>query len=76
MNELGELRPSQLIYTFGVGALVDLPNISALILGLDDWNTLHCTEISEDRLLAALQRRVGSQLEKLYLPRFYSTKVD
>src|SRR5258707_6489066 len=68
MNELGELRPSQLIYTFGVGALVDLPNISALILGLDDWNTLHCTEISEDRLLAALQRRVGSQLEKLYLP--------
>jgi hypothetical protein len=68
MNELGELRPSQLIYTFGVGALLDLPNISALILGLDDWNTLHCTEITEDRLLAALQLRVGAQVEKLYLP--------
>jgi hypothetical protein len=68
MNELGELRPSQLIYTFGVGALLDLPNISALILGLDDWNTLHCTEITEDRLLAALQRRLGAQVKKLYLP--------
>ena len=30
MNELGELRPSQLIFTFGVGSLVDLPNMSAL----------------------------------------------
>jgi phosphatidylserine/phosphatidylglycerophosphate/cardiolipin synthase-like enzyme len=39
MNELGDLRPSQLIYTFGVGAILDLPNTSALILGLDDWDT-------------------------------------
>ena len=30
MNELGEIRPSQLIFTFGVGSLIDLPNISAL----------------------------------------------
>jgi len=39
MNELGELRPSQLMFTFGVGALVDLPNMSAIVLGLDDWDT-------------------------------------
>ena len=68
MNELGELRPSQLIYTFGVGALLDLPNTSALILGLDDWDTRHCTEISEERLLRAVQSRLGTQLKKLYLP--------
>lgn len=68
MNELGELKPSQLIYTFGVGALVDLPNISALILGLDDWDTRRCTEISEDRLLSALQHRFGPQIKKLYVP--------
>lgn len=68
MNELGDLRPSQLIYTFGVGALLDLPNTSALILGLDDWDTRYCTEITEDRLLAAIQRRLGQQVKKLYLP--------
>src|SRR5260370_25363178 len=68
MNELGDLRPSQLIYTFGVGALLDLPNASALILGLDDWDTSYCTEIIEDRLLAALQKRLGPQIKKLNLP--------
>ena len=68
MNELGDLRPSQLVYTFGVGALLDLPNISALILGLDDWDTRYCTEIAEERLLGAVQRRLGSQVKKLHLP--------
>src|ERR1700674_1022672 len=68
MNELGELRPSQLIFTFGVGALVDLPNMSAIVLGLDDWDTRYCTEIAEDRLVAAIQNRLGSQMMTLYLP--------
>jgi hypothetical protein len=68
MNELGELRPSQLIYTFGVGALLDLPNTSAIILGLDDWDTRYCTEITEERLLGAIQARLGPQVKKLNLP--------
>jgi predicted DNA-binding WGR domain protein len=68
MNELGELRPSQLIYTFGVGAIMDLPNMSALILGLDDWDTLQCQEIIEERLLAAVQQRMGPQVRQLMLP--------
>lgn len=68
MNTLGDLRPSQLIYTFGVGALLDLPNASALIMGLDDWDTRYCTEITEERLLGAIQRRLGTQVKKLNLP--------
>ena len=68
MNELGELRPSQLIFTFGIGSLVDLPNMSALVMGLDDWDTRYCKEIEEDRLVAAVQKRLGSQITKLYLP--------
>ena len=72
MNELGDIRPSQLIFTFGVGALLDLPNMSALVMGLDDWDTRYCQEITEDRLLAALQRRLGGQLNKLFLPRIKS----
>jgi hypothetical protein len=68
MNEIGDLRPSQLIYTFGVGALIDLPNMSSLIMGLDDWDTRRCTEIIEERLLAAIQSKRGSQLKRLLLP--------
>jgi hypothetical protein len=78
MNEIGEIRPTQLIYTFGVGALIDLPNMSALVMGLDDWNTQYCREIQEDRLIAAIQRRLGPQVSKLYLPPIMldDTKID
>lgn len=68
MNELGELRPSQLIFTFGIGSLVDLPNMSAMVMGLDDWDTRYCRELEEDRLVAAVQKRLGPQMSKLYLP--------
>jgi hypothetical protein len=67
MNELGEIRPSQLIFTFGVGSLIDLPNMSALVMGLDDWDTTYCSEISEDRLVAAIQS-AGAQMSRLYRP--------
>lgn len=73
MNELGELRPSQLIFTFGVGSLVDLPNMSAMVMGLEDWDPRYCKEIEEDRLVAAIQKRLGQQMTKLYLP---PTKLD
>lgn len=68
MNELGQIRPSQLIFTFGVGALIDLPNMSALVMGLNDWDTRYAKEIEEDRLVAAIQKRLGPQMSKLYLP--------
>jgi len=68
MNELGDLRPSQLIYTFGVGALIDLPHLSGLVMGLDDWDTRYATEIHEERLLKALQQKEGNQLKRLLLP--------
>lgn len=68
MNELGELRPSQLIFTFGIGSLVDLPNMSAMVMGIDDWDIRYCKEVDEDRLVAAIQKRLGPQLRSLYLP--------
>jgi hypothetical protein len=76
MNELGELRPTQLIFTFGIGSLIDLPNMSALVMGLDDWDTRYCKEIEEDRLVAALQKRVGAQMGKLYLPPIKLDSMD
>ena len=68
MSALGELRPSQFIFTFGVGALLDLPQLSVMILGLQNWDVRYSHEINEDRLLAALQRRLGRQVRRLLLP--------
>jgi hypothetical protein len=68
MKELGTLRPSQMIFTFGVGSLIDLPQMSVMVMGLDDWDTTHCREITEDRLVAAIRKRVGVQMAKLYFP--------
>lgn len=37
-RRVGAVRPSHLMFTSGVGALVDLPNFSVLVRGLDDWS--------------------------------------
>ena len=76
MNELGTLRPSQLIFTFGIGSLVDLPNLSAIVLGLDDWDTRYCREVEEDRLVVAVQKRLGAQMNRLYLPPIKLDSMD
>ncbi len=65
---VGELRPSQLLFSFGVGANVDLPNVSAMVMGLDDWDTTHASEIWEERLLSAVREQLGGQVERLYSP--------
>lgn len=43
------------MYAFGVGALVDLPNFSVIVGGLDDWDTTNVEEVFEDRLLEAVR---------------------
>ncbi len=68
INRAGELRPSQLQHTFGIGAIVDLPRFSALIMGLDEWDSNNTETISEPRLLTVVQRRAGRQVRDLRLP--------
>ncbi|MGZ3432261.1 MAG: DUF1998 domain-containing protein, partial [Isosphaeraceae bacterium] len=68
-RKIGEIRPSQLLYTFGVGATVELPNLSVMVMGLDDWPVEQgTTEISEPRLLKAVQGELGPQVAKLLTP--------
>lgn len=74
-QKVGELRPSQLVFTFGVGSLLNLPNISALVMGLDDWVPDPKYEISEDRLIAAIKRQLGNQVSKLYIPPVTQSEV-
>ena len=33
---VGELHPSQVLFTYGIGSIVDLPYISTMVMGLDD----------------------------------------
>ena len=66
--KVGDLRPSQLIYTFGVGSVVDLPGVSAMVMGLDDWDVAHVVEIGEERLLTAVREALGPQVERLCSP--------
>ncbi|MDA8061994.1 MAG: DUF1998 domain-containing protein [Actinomycetota bacterium] len=61
-GRVGGVRPSQLMYTFGVGAMVDLPNFSVIVAGLDDWKTDWASEVVEERLLAAIRADQGLDL--------------
>src|ERR1035437_2059418 len=58
---LGEVRPSQIITTFGPGAIADLQTVSVIVGGIDNWPTEAGYEIHEPRLERALRgRRVFS----------------
>lgn len=67
-GRIGELRPTQILFSYGVGALVDLPYLTTMVMGLDDWNTLDANTVVEERLLAAVRRKLGPQIQKLYAP--------
>lgn len=67
-HRVGDVRPTQLLHTYGVGAMVDLPNIAAMVMGLDDWKLQYATPVGEERLLAAVRGQLGSQVERLMLP--------
>jgi hypothetical protein len=65
---VGDVRPSQLLWTYGPGALVDLPNLSVVTMGLDRWEIGRCPPIEEARLLEAVRRVLGQQVERLRMP--------
>ena len=67
-TEVGEVRPSQTLTTYGVASLVDLPSMSVIVMGLDDWPVSHSTEISENRLLLSAQWILGPQVARLMTP--------
>ncbi len=65
---VGELRRSQLLWAYGPGALVDLPSISVLTLGTEQWPAKSCDEIEESRLLAKVRLSLGAEIQRLRLP--------
>lgn len=67
---VGEIRPSQLMFTYGIGAIIDLPRLSVIVTGLEDWegqNRQYTRPIVEERLLQAV-RYQHSSVEQLLSP--------
>ena len=62
---VGTIRPSQAIHSYGVGSLIDLPNLSVMVGGIDRWDNTRQEVITEDRLLDAVRARLGHQVDAL-----------
>lgn len=71
---VGEVRPSQILWTYGPGALIDLPNLSVVTMGVDRWERDRCIPIMEARLLSAVQNILGPQVESLLVPPFQQSE--
>lgn len=65
----GQIRRSQVITTYGPGALIDLPKHSAIVGGLDTWpKPGDLEEIVEPRLSRKLQTLTGVIAPRLFAP--------
>lgn len=62
-----QVRKSQVVTTFGPGSLMDLPNHSVLVGGLDEWMG-RGESISEPRLVDALRRFLNAPALALFAP--------
>lgn len=68
--KVGTARPSSLLYTYGPGAIMDLPNFSIMPAGLGDWEPIwkrreHVPTILEPRLLNVVRLHLGEQVQEL-----------
>lgn len=63
----GEIRQSQILSTFGPGSMVDLPDYSVLIGGLNHWKGDR-QRIYEDRLAGRVSEILGVNSIALYAP--------
>jgi hypothetical protein len=71
MNK-SQLRSSQVVTTFGPGAMVDLPESSVIISGLDHWKydlaNLPFVVVEESRLSTKLAKILNQPTVQLRLP--------
>lgn len=53
-SSVAEARRSQLVSTYGVGALFPAEDESFMLVGIDDWDERHCPEVTQPRLARSL----------------------
>ncbi len=71
LKPAGQIRQSQVVTTFGPGAMMDLPDYAVILGGLDHWTGYEGRPIAEERLAA----KVGALLNRDSV-RFYAPPPD
>ena len=61
-RRVGGVRPSQMIHTYGPGAVMDLPQLSVVLAGTDRWDVNHTERVLEPRLIGAVRAVPGCHL--------------
>lgn len=64
-TRIGSVRPSHLVSTSGIGAVVDLPGLSVVVRGADAWSSERQETVHEPRLLEQVRRVLGDQVQAL-----------
>lgn len=64
----GQIRQSQVVTTFGPGAMVDLPDHAVIIGGLDHWTGYNERMITEERLASKVQSLLQVEAVRFYAP--------
>ena len=64
----GQIRQSQVVTTFGPGAIVDLPDHAVIIAGLDEWRGYQGHPVIEDRLAAKVKTLLGLPSVEFFAP--------
>jgi hypothetical protein len=64
----GQIRQSQVVTTFGPGAMVDLPDHAVIIGGLDHWTGYNERPITEERLAAKVKALLKLDSVRFYAP--------
>jgi hypothetical protein len=69
-SRVGRVRPSDLLFSAGIGALVDLPRMSVVVRGLDYWDYQGSDVrlVNEPRLLQRVRQVLGPQVRELRPP--------
>lgn len=68
--KVGSARPSSLLYTYGPGAIMDLPSFSVMPAGLDDWEPIWrrrapVEPVIEPRLLKIIRMLLGNDVKEM-----------
>jgi len=67
LRRVGSQRPNAMLFSDGVGAIVDLPHLSVIVQGLDYWDYTHATqlELTDRRLLQRVRQILGRHVRQL-----------
>lgn len=68
--KVGSARPTSLLYTYGPGAIMDLPHFTVMPAGLDDWDRIWARRdgiptIHAPALLDVVRMMLGGQVREL-----------